>query len=91
MNPTQNSATCYGNGQYVQYLSDNGQYEQYLSDNGQYVQYLSDNGSSEHGTLVVGIRVIWQVLVTNVAGFAHLCCLRTHARTLSGWVGGRLS
>jgi len=83
------------NGQYMsdngQYLSDNGQYVRYMSDNGQYVQYLSDNSSSEHGTLMVGIRLIRQVLVANVAGFAHLCCLRTHARTLSGWVGGTVS
>ncbi len=54
----------------------------------QYVQYLSDDGSSEHSALMVGVRVIWQVLITNVAGLAHLCCLRKHARTLSGWVAG---
>lgn len=54
----------------------------------QSAQYLSNNGTSKHGALVIGVRVIWQVLVANVAGLAHLCCLRTHTRTLSGWVAG---
>ena len=53
-----------------------------------YVQYLSDDGTSEHSALVVGVRVIRQALLANVAGLAHLGCLRTHARTLSGWVAG---
>ena len=52
--------------------------------------YLSDNGASKHSAFMVSVRVIWQVLIANVAGLAHLCCLRNDARTLSEWVAGYL-
>ncbi len=55
------------------------------------MQYLSDDGPSKHSALMVGIRLIWQALMANVARFAHLCCLRKHARTLSGWEGRRVN